>query len=72
MIHRIKKMKHRMKTCLFKIMKLAGIGAAALIAAALMLALLFNATVNYTFRTNPPTAEELAEWPELARYADNK
>lgn len=61
---------YRMKCYLFRIIKLAGFGALCLIAAAALLTLLFNAAVNYTFRYNPPTAEELAEAPELVRYVD--
>lgn len=33
-----------------------------------LLMLLFHASVQYTFRNNPPTAEELAEDPSLIQY----
>lgn len=33
-----------------------------------LLMTLFHASVQYTFRNNPPTAEELAEDPTLIQY----
>lgn len=33
-----------------------------------LLMMLFHASVHYTFKNNPPTAEELAEDPSLVRY----
>ena len=33
-----------------------------------LLMVLFHASVQYTFRNNPPTQEELAEDPSLIQY----
>ena len=34
-----------------------------------LLAMIFFASVDYSLRHNPPTAEEIAEYPELIRFA---
>ncbi len=60
-----------MKNCRFrKAAQAVAIGAASVILAAFLLSMLFNAAVNYTFRYNPPTAEELAENPALIKYVN--
>lgn len=63
---------YQMKNCLSKVLQAVAIGAAGVLLAAWLLTVLFNAAVNYTFRYNPPTAEEIAENPELIKYVDNQ
>lgn len=51
--------------------EIAEIAAYAVILTAVMagfLVTLFHASVNYTYRYNPPTAEEIAQDPTLERF----
>lgn len=60
---------YQTKNCRFKaIIQAVAIGAAGVLLAAFLITILFEAAVNYTFRYNPPTAEELAENPQLIKY----
>ena len=51
-----------------EIIKAVGYGLLGIVLAIGLLMTLFHASVQYTFRYNPPTEEELAEDPTLIRY----
>lgn len=57
-----------MKICLSKIAEMAAYVLIATAAMCMLMVTLFHSAVNYTYRTNPPTAEEIAEDPTLERF----
>ena len=57
-----------MKICLSKVAEIAAYILIVTAAMCMLMVTLFHAAVNYTYRTDPPTAEEVAEDPTLERY----
>lgn len=57
-----------MKICLSKVAEMAAYIIVAMAAMCLLMVMLFHTAVNYTYRSNPPTAEEIAEDPTLERF----
>ena len=57
-----------MKICLSKVVEMAAYVLIITAAMCMLMVTLFHAAVNYTYRTNPPTAEEIAEDPTLERF----
>ena len=63
---------YQMKNCRFKeVLMYVACTLGGCILAAGLLVTLFYASVNYTYRDVPPSAEEIAENPRLASYGNH-